>query len=261
MSELNWRRRPRTWTPERRRELSQLIDEGTPIDEIAGHFGCSRDSIKLACRRWKIPVLSQRRNLYSARGVARLLGIVNSEKSVTWWLREGWLKGEQRVRRGPYPGWIVRHEDVVTFLEDRRYWHLWDPARIPAESGIRWWALDLRREEYLTTGEEYLTTGQVAWRLCVTRTTVNSWIHKGLLPAVRRQNWLIPASALVGFVAPGQRGKAGMRRQGWRAEEDDRLLRLRSRGLAWSRISRMMGRSISSVANRYGRLMERRDAA
>lgn len=254
MSDPNWRKRPRFWTPERRRELSQMIDEGTPLDEVAAHFGCSRDSIKLACRRWQIPTLGRRRNLYSARGVARLLGIENSEKSVTWWLREGWLKGDQRIPRGPYLGWVVQHADLVTFLEDRRYWHLWNPARIPAESGIRWWALDLRREEYLTTG-------QVAWRFCVTHSAVNTWIHKGLLPAVRRQNWLIPASALVGFVAPGQRSKAGMRRHAWTADEDVRLLRLRARGLSWSRISRMMGRSISSVANRHSRLMERREAA
>lgn len=254
MSDPNWRRRPRFWTPERRRELSQMIDEGAPIAAIAAHFGCSRDSIKLACRRWNIPAMGRRQNLYSARGVARLLGIENSEKSVTWWLREGWLKGAQRVPRGPYLGWVVQHADLLTFLEDRRYWHLWDAERIPAESGIRWWALDIRREAYLTTG-------QVAWRLCVTPAAVTTWIRTGKLPAVRRGNWLIPASALEGFTPPNQRSRAGMRHRGWTAEEDARLIRLRDRGLSWSRISRTMGRSISSVANRHGRLMERREAA
>ena len=93
---------------------------------------------------------------------------------------------------------------MLDFLQDGRYWHLWEPERVGPR--LRIWVTEMR------DGVRFLTTGQVAAKFYVEHATVNNWIHKGYLPAVRRGNWLIRESDLVGFVPPCERPRQGIKR-------------------------------------------------
>src|SRR5690606_5115068 len=112
--------------------------------------------------------------------------------AVTSWVRRGWLRA--RRQRGL---WFISEPALLDFLENPQHWHLWEPERI-TEPGLREWALEIRRERYLTPK-------QVAVRLHYSENTVTNWIRNGLLTAVKNGRWYIPESALDEFVPPLER--------------------------------------------------------
>jgi excisionase family DNA binding protein len=228
-------------------EMADLIERGWPDERIGARVGTSAEAVNLARKRHHIHARST--YLLSTRAVARELGIPCS-KTVTRWVARRYLRGKRGQTWGPYRQWYVERDHLLDFLDDPRYWHLWDPERIPDPA---------TREHYqaLRT-ERYLTTGEVAERLYVEHPTVQAWIQSGVLPAVRHGNWLVAESTLVGFTPPGQRSKAGMTKRAWTEREDATLLDLRARGWSWRRIAVSMDRTIGSVANRFARLDERR---
>ena len=240
-----WRKRPRFWTPARLFELAGYLERGWTDEQIGRQFGKSATAIQLARKRHGLN--ARRKNLLSARQIAREMG-VPCAKTVARWIERGHLKGRRGQTWGPYRQWYVTREALTDFLQDPAYWHLWDAARLADP--------DLRRLYLQRRTERYLTVGEVAERCFVVQNAVNDWIHRGVLPAVRRGNWLIPESALEGFVPPGQRSKVGMRRRPWTADEDARLLELRAAGLPWVKIGVALGRSTGSVANRHRRLVQ-----
>ena len=240
------RRRPKFWTPARIFELAGYLELGWSDERIGQRMGTTANAVNLARKRHGIRPRSVQ--LLTARTIARMLGI-SCSKAVSWWIRSGWLRGRRGERFGLYRMWYVRHEDLEAFLEDPSYWHLWQPERIP-DRALREWYQAARTEQYLTLSE-------VAARCYVMPKTVYQWIQKGKLPAVRRGNHLIPASALVGFVPPGQRSRVGTRRS-WREEDDARLLALRAAGMTQVEVGRELGRSRRAIQAREGRLRGRK---
>lgn len=174
--------------------LEGMIEQGRSDAQIGRALGCTALAVNIVRKRNGIR--PRRKAMLTARAVARRLGLA-CDKKVARWIRAGYLKGRQGQGCGLNRMWYVTEDALLDFLEDPRYWHLWDPGRL--ESGLRSWVRDVRN------GVRFLTIGEVAARLYVQPGTVNDWIHKGYVAAVRRGNWLIRESDLLGFVPPCER--------------------------------------------------------
>lgn len=177
----------RNWTPEMLAQVDKYLSQGRTDTWIGKRLGRTATAVQGARERYGLVVRTKQTN--TSAKVARLLG-VRCSKTVVWWIREGWLRGR---RAGDV--WHISDDALQAFLEDRRYWHLWDVERV-TDRDWRDWARELR------AGDRFLTTREAGDRIGVQHETVNNWIHRGLLPAVRRGNWLIREADLVGFVAP-----------------------------------------------------------
>jgi hypothetical protein len=249
----------RNWTPGQIDGLIELLALGLSDAEIGRRLGRSAIAVKLKQKRSGLP--SRLRLLLTARSVGRMMGLPCS-KTVAWWIRQGYLQcmrpTEQmrnraekswRHRRQFRRPWYVSLEAVYDFVADPRYRHLWDEARI-VDSGLRAHARD-------SAPERYLTTGQVGQRYFVSHEAVWQWIDKGYLPGVRRGNWLVPESALRGFVPPGERSRLGRHRSNFTNAEDVRLCMLRARGRSYAEIAEALGRDSGSVSGRLRRLSRR----
>lgn len=241
---LRVRRSRRRWTAHDLFQLEGGIEAGWNDETIARKLGCTVEAMRMARKRHGLR--SRRRVLMSARAVADLLGI-GCSKTVVRWIERGWLAGRRGPGCGPYQQWLVWEERLLKFLEDETHWHRWQAERI-TEPCLREWALELR------AGVRFLTLAEVAERCYVTISAVQAWIHAGRLPALRNGNHVVRESDLVGFVPPGQRSRAGLRHRAWTTDEDAVLREMRAAGVAYAAIAQRLGRSISSVANRWWRV-------
>ena len=170
------------WTPAEESRLVALIDAHRPYTEIAALLGRTEMAIRDRCAKLHA---SHRGNGYSGQRVARLLGI-GCSKTVGWWCRQGWLRWHDvglRYCKGPMH--LIKHDDLVAFLEDERYWQVWQPERI-VDAGLREWAQEMR------AGVRYLTTAEVGERLYMSHYRVNQLIRKGKMRAVKwGPNWMV----------------------------------------------------------------------
>mgnify|MGYP003376150629 CR=1 FL=1 len=189
--------RPPRWTARDLHDLDSMLDNGWSDERIARRLGRTPVAIRIMMK--KRGMASRSRRLMSALRVAEMLG-VGCAKTIVRWITNGWLRGRQGPARGMHRQWQVTEEDVWAFIESPAHWHLFNPERIP-DQHLREWAIEIR------DGVRFLTPGQVAWRLYTTDASVNDWIHKGLLPAVRNGNWLIRESDVEAFVPPSQKPK------------------------------------------------------
>lgn len=246
----NWRRRPKVWTAPKRWQLMEYLERGYNDRQIAARFNTSPDAIKLARRRHGIRPASQQ--FYTARRVANLLGIPCS-KTVSRWIEQGWLRAKRSfLRAGGRRHWMIKHHDLVAFLENEEHWHRWEPEHVD-----RMFSQQAERRAQV----RFLTTGEVAERLYVTSNAVQSWIQQERLPAVRHGNWLIREDDLDGFVQPIHRDfRKGQRRRRYSVDEDKRLRELRAAGMTFAEIGARLGRSTSSVSNRQYFLDGRRSS-
>lgn len=183
------------------------------------------------------------------RRVARVMGLKCS-KTVAWWINKGYLKARRGQPVGRSRMWYISEDALHRFLADPAYWHLWTPDRV-TDALLRGWVSEIRNRT------RFLTTGQVGALLGVKHTTVNDWIHKGLLPAVRHMNWLIRESDLRGFIPPCERSKKGRPRRPFSAQEDAVLRAMQSRACPLREIAAALGRSIGSIYGRQRRLAAR----
>lgn len=188
----------RDWTAEELAYLDRHIGADT-IPEIAQALGRTPNAVKVKAMRRGLhqtrpnPQAAHHPGC-SARQVARLLGMVGSEKTVAWWIQQGWLPAQQTVGAGKHRRWRIAGPDLADFL--RTYRWLYDPQRIQ-DRGWRAFVASL-------PPEEYLTTGQVAPLLYLANATcVTQAIYRGDLFAVKRgNNWLVPRSAVRRYVPP-----------------------------------------------------------
>ena len=233
-------RRRHNWTPAEQDALVIMLEQGMRIEEIAHRLGRSREAIDVRATR---TVSRRALRPLNPEQLAPRLGI--DPHTVIWWIDQGWLRARRSAVRGRRL--YIQEDDLLAFLEDRRYWHLWLPERI-ADAGWREWATEMR------AGVRYLTTGEVARRLSVTNQTVWAWIRKGFLPAVRYgPNWLVLESDLAGFVLPCDRPRGNTRRDAWTAAEDERLCQMRQAGVRCVVIAAALGRSVLGVFSRCHR--------
>ncbi|HQX61833.1 MAG TPA: hypothetical protein PK593_00090 [Thermomicrobiales bacterium] len=242
--------KPPRWTREERSRLDMMLEQGMSYEAIARRLGRSVNAVILARKRSGLRPASRR--YLNATQVAGIMGLSCSQIASRW-IKRGYLRGKRGPHWGHYRQWQTTEEGLWAFIENESHWHRWEPEHI-TDLALREWALELR------DGVRFLTTGEVAWRCCVDVGTVNGWIHGGVLPAVRRQNWLVRESDLEGFIPPNQRSKVGMTQIRFTPEEDARLWALRDGGATWTEIADALGRNTSSVAGRYQRLAEREAA-
>jgi len=236
------------WSSEDLLRLEEMIARGCSDRKVGEVLGCTPVAVQVIRKRHHIR--PRRKAMLSARAVAEKLGI-RCSKTVAWWIRAGYLKGRRGQRAGPNRMWYVTETALLQFLEEERYWHLWSPARV--EPALRPWLAEMRN------GICFLTTGEVAARLSVGHSAVNAWIHRGLLPAVRRGNWLVRESDLRGFVLPCQVSKKGKRARRFSQEEDRQLVSLRRDGRHLAEIAACLRRPLGSCAGRLARLETRSD--
>ena len=232
--------------------LEEMLAAGMSDRAIGRRLGCTPVALNVVRKRRGIP--ARRTLLHSARVIAKRLGIPSGDKTVTWWLRQGYLKGRRGQGCGPHKGWYVTEEALFDFLADESYWHLWTPERI-RDAEVAEWTAENRN------GTRFLTTGEAGRRLGVCHAAVHCWIQRGLLPAVRRGNWLIREQDLAGFVPPCERSRKGQRPRRFTADEDGRLVSLREGGKTWTEIAALLERTVGSVYGRFNRLAQTRRIA
>lgn len=238
--------RPAVWTRERLWRVSELLDAGWSDARIADALDTTIGALRSARRYYGLA--PRRRRAYSAQRVARMLGF-STTATVVAWVARGWLRARCRPTADRRRHYMILHDDLLLFLEDERHWHRWSPERLAPESGLRWWAYELRGEV------RFLTVGQVADRCCVETRTVNNWIRSGRLPAIRNGGWYIREDDLAGFTPPGLRSLVGLPKRRFTPEEDARLLAMRAAGRSFVDIGAAIGRSSQAACNRYHRLM------
>lgn len=239
----------RNWTQEELDELEDLLHQGKSYAVIAERLNRSQNAVTIIRKRRGLPSITDA--TLNGRKVAALLGMDST--TVSRWIRRGMLRGRRSVARGGERQWFVSEKALLDFLSTPEYWMCWDAERI-ADYGLREWATETRTYRWLCVGD-------VAERYGVIPGAVRSWIRRGLLPSARYGNWWIPEPALEGFVPPYARGKAGQVGREYTAAEIARLVHLRESGATWAEIAEAMGRTPSSVSNRYRRIVARRERA
>lgn len=223
--------------------LEAMLLDGATDDAIGRCLRRTPEAVNIRRKRTGLPARTQTIN--SARVAAERLGFACAKK-IARLAGDGLIAAHQGQRRGGNYQWFVTDEALYDYVANPEAWPTYRVEDI-ADRELRLWAAESRRERYLTTGE-------VAARYFVTHSAVHAWIQRGLLRAVRWGNWRVPESALVGFVPPTNRAKAGIPQRRFKAGEDAQLLSMVDSGHGWSAIAQQMGRAVSSVFGRYQRL-------
>lgn len=209
----------RDWTHDEEERLNDLLDRGLSYVEIGRVLGRSAVAVRIRQKRRRIPGLTRRLLILTARQVRTLLG-KGCSKSVVRWIEMGWLKARaaNRERRDEQVMWRIQWDDLMAFLRDEHYWMAWEAGRITdAELRAEMTALRAGRPRWLSVGE-------VAERYTVDIGTVKQWIYKGFLPAQRYGNHFIRESDLDGWLPPCERSKVGIpKRMGRRVVGKERI--------------------------------------
>lgn len=171
--------------------MCELLEAGYGYAEIGRILGRSAWSIEYKLKRMRYRRIH---TTLSAQAVGRLLGKA-CHKSIATWIRRGILPAHNASPIPTRAAHRIRMEDLLVFLEDRRYWMAWDANAI-TDLALREWAQELRQVG------RWLTPPEVAERCHVAMQTVNTWIRRGQLPARRYGNWWVWDGDLVGFVPP-----------------------------------------------------------
>ena len=170
------------WTPAEEQRLIDMLEAHRSYEQIARSLGRSVQAVVIRAKH--LGICFTRANGYTMTAVSRLMGTDNH--AVLWWARQGWLRARRtQQRQGAHRMWIASHDNLLRFLADERYWHLWEPGRI-ADLALREWTAEQRR------GLTFLTVGEVGRIVCVSPYTVSNWVRKGWIEAVRRgPNWVV----------------------------------------------------------------------
>ena len=115
-----------------------------------------------------------------------------ASRTVVTWAQRGWIPGLHRRGRGVHPQWLFPQKHLMGFLEDARYWHLWEPQTIPDER-LRAWATKLRGDV------RYLTYDEAAARIGCSRWTIKHYVRTGKLTNCRRSYALVREDEVLGL--------------------------------------------------------------
>lgn len=165
----------RKWTLEEESELIALIEHGFDWQNITALTGRSKAAI--VNRLWRLKYRTTETG-YSVKAVEVLLGV--GRQVVTRWVQNGFFRATPIGR-----SYVLQWDDLLRFLQDERYWHLWDPNRI-TDKALQEWADDLR------DGLAFYRPHEVAARYYLSRTAVNRAIQRNEVKAVRYgRDWFI----------------------------------------------------------------------
>ena len=214
-------------------ELEFLADNygRMPAEEIARHLRRSTDALKIITfRKLKI---NQKSNIYTARCLARELGISCAKIIVAWYDR-GYLKGQLApFRNGPNRVWFFDYEDIIECLEARPW--LLNLKKMPPSYFKSIVQKEWDKNPWYTRDEAAQFLG------LVTTGPIYRYIQHGWLPAMRRPqgggkgSWIIRHSDLAEFQLHDPRP---LHRKGCTLPEtiDHELARAEER--AWTQLAR-----------------------
>ena len=171
------------WTAAEELRLAEMVADGMSVRQMARALGRRPGAIRARMGVLRLAWTDPDGN-YTLSRVAEMMGV--DIHAVMWWRDRRWLRVRRSaVRLGRGYLYLVSHDALLRFLEDERYWHLWEPERI-TDAALREWTLEMRGSV------RYLTTGEAAQVLCMTHYGVSLAIREGRLRAVKRgANWLI----------------------------------------------------------------------
>ena len=231
------------WTPDE--DEFYLANAGRlSLAEIARQLGRSEDAVKIHYMRHGMPAPSKQPGYLTAETVSTLLGLDNHK--VCAWIDAGILPGERlpsvtwktyrRVSLIRLKMWLVRPESWIYF----------DPRKIK-NPALR--SLVLRAQS--RWGDEWLTLPEAGRYLAVNPKTLQQRVRRGQLAGIQSRNksgrhagghwsnWYVRKSDLDEQIIG--RGKGGNRKlYVWPPKADAYLVRLRSQGLIWDVIGRLM---------------------
>ncbi len=232
-------------------QLVELLDEHVPYAEIGRRLNRTADAVKIYATRHLGYRLTTNTAAHPINQIAQIVfGTRHMAKTVAWWVERGWLRAHpsgvgHNIR-------VVEHDDLLEFLGNEHYWHLWSPERI-TDPALRDWATEERR------GLTFLSLTEVGRRLCLSVAGVEQRIARGQLRAVKRgPNWRVRSDHCVDpvwTVAPMRRFTA----------EDDTFLRQHFGAATLKWIGEKLARHSSVIRERAMRLglatVGRRDGA
>lgn len=191
----------RTWTGSEDYQLLGLAEQALSLQEIARVLGRSVGAVAGRLTTLGVSLRGPGARGYTVCQVARLLGL--DWHRVADFVRRGWLRARVvPLRTATFR--LIAHDQLLRFLADDRYWHLWEPERI-RDGALREWAQELRGDV------RFLTVAEAARLLHMTPGAINRAIREGRLPAVRKgavgAPWRVRSDQLV--LAPERRRGRG----------------------------------------------------
>lgn len=189
----------RRWTAQDEWLLDDLLYLGLSYTRIARRLNRSRNAIILKCQR-RGTLLTNIPTVLTCVQVAQLLGL-SCSKIVAGWINRGWLKA-CNAAQVPRVIWRIQKLDLLDMLAQPSTWMAWSPESI-TDPELQQWATELRAGQ-----SPWLSVGEVAKRYHVAATTVNQWIARGVLLAVRYGNWWVRSADLDHFIPPCERPRS-----------------------------------------------------
>ncbi len=188
------------WTAKEIDVYQTMAEQGYGYEAIARRLKRTPTAVRIKAKRLRYHVLTCRGTL-SARDVAQLLGL-GCAKIVTRWI-EGYGLNARNAGATDRPLWRVSWDDLYAWLDNSDHWMAFDPARC-ADRALREHLIAIRLHH-----PRWLPIGAVAQRFGVSVHTVNVWIRRQGLAAVRYGNWWIREDVVAVWKPPYERSYAG----------------------------------------------------
>jgi transcriptional regulator with XRE-family HTH domain len=151
--------------------LMELLERGWSDGEIGLYLRMPRYVIRRAREKRGWRPGAELAGMMTMADFARRMGMADTGNTARLLIDSGVIQASIRQWPGRKERMIgIKEEWLLDFLEDSRYWHLWSCERI-ADPKLREWAQKKRTEELLTLR-------QVGDELCVTESTVRSWLER-----------------------------------------------------------------------------------
>lgn len=198
----------RDWTEE---ELEYLGDTYgiLPDKQICEHLHRSRNSIVLASKRHL--KINRKANFYTAKEVAKLLGVACSKTVTETWQEKGFIKGRKStVRCGLNMMWLFSEQDIEDCL--RKYPWLVKMEKVEDRNQFR----RILKEEW--ERDPWYTSEQAGSLLGVHFHTVVKYLNQGLLQGVKKPalcwqgEWVIRRSNIQAYLTKWENPSRGRRK-------------------------------------------------
>lgn len=166
-------------------------------------LGRSEVAVKLKMKRLGYNWIQSVDGFFTMRAVARLFGV--GDKCPGWWIDEGWLRGDRfPTKLGPYYPRRISYEAICDFIEDERYWHVWEAERMKP-GNLKEYAGEIRDGR-----EHFLTTGQLGRLTFYTHRWIRELIARGEIEAKKHgPNWKISVQEAQRFMQRERQRKVG----------------------------------------------------